>query len=369
MNDTIQLLAEQIRSAQARGASVRIRGGGSKDFYGGALHGERLEMADYRGIIEYEPSELVLTARAGTPLAEIESTLHAHGQMLAFEPPHFSAAPGPASSATTPGAAAQATFGGCIAAGLSGPRRATAGSVRDFVLGVRLLDGSGREMRFGGKVMKNVAGFDVSRLLAGSLGTLGVLLDISLKVLPLPAAEATLRFEHHAATAIRLLNEWGGKPLPLSASAWHDGLLTLRLSGARAAVDAAVRQLGGERLGETSAAAYWHGLREHRTGFFTSDTPLWRLSVKSTTPPLELAGAQLIEWGGSLRWVATSAAASTLRAAARQAGGHATLFRGGDKTAGVFQPLPPALLTLHRNLKRALDPAGVFNRGRLYPEF
>ena len=368
MNDTIQSLAAQIQSAQARGATLRIRGGGSKDFYGGALAGELLELGQYRGIIEYEPSELVLTARAGTPLVEIENTLREQGQMLAFEPPHFSVTPAPA-AAPAGTASAMATFGGCIAAGLSGPRRASAGSVRDFVLGVRVLNGEGRELRFGGKVMKNVAGFDVSRLFAGSLGTLGALLDVSIKVLPLPAAEATLRFEHSAATAIRLLNEWAGKPLPLSASAWHDGVLSLRLSGAHAAVNAAIQQLGGERVDTTTAAGYWRELREHRTGFFASDTPLWRLSVKSSTPPLALAGHQLIEWGGSLRWLTASANAATVREAAQRAGGHATLFRGGDKAPGVFQPLSPALMTLHRNLKRAIDPAGIFNPGRLYPEF
>ncbi len=368
MNDTIQSLAEQIQSAQARGATLRIRGGGSKDFYGGALTGELLELGHYRGIIEYEPSELVLTARTGTPLAEIETTLREHGQMLAFEPPHFSATPA-AAAAPVVTASAMATFGGCIAAGLSGPRRASAGSVRDFVLGVRVLNGEGRELRFGGKVMKNVAGFDVSRLFAGSLGTLGALLEVSIKVLPLPTAEATLRFEHSAATAIGLLNEWSGQPLPLSASAWHDGVLSLRLSGARAAVSAATQQLGGERVDATTAAGYWCELREHRTGFFSSDAPLWRLSLRSTTPPIALAGNQLIEWGGSLRWLTTTADAATVREAAQRAGGHATLFRGGDKAAGVFHPLTPALLKLHGNLKRALDPAGIFNPGRLYREF
>jgi len=333
---------------------LRIRGGGSKDFYGGALHGELLEVGGYRGIVDYEPSELVLTARAGTPLSEIESTLKAHGQMLAFEPPHFGNT---------------ATFGGCIAAGLSGPRRATAGSARDFVLGVRVLDGKGDDLRFGGQVMKNVAGFDVSRLLTGSLGTLGVLLEISIKVLPIPFAETTLRFEHSAADAIALLNEWGGKPLPLSASAWQGGLLSVRLSGARAAVDAATMQLGGERLDRTIAEAFWQDIREQRDAFFATATPLWRLSLKSSTPPLNLAGSQLIEWGGSLRWIATDADAATVREAARFGGGHATLFRGGDKACGVFQPLPAALLALHSKLKRSFDPAGIFNRGRLYPDF
>lgn len=351
--DPASLIA-RIQSAHAHGTPLRIRGGGSKDFYGGAPQGDLLDVSGYRGIVDYEPSELVLTARAGTPLTEIESALQERGQMLAFEPPHFADA---------------ATFGGCIAAGLSGPRRASAGSARDFVLGVRLLDGQGNDLRFGGQVMKNVAGFDVSRLLTGSLGTLGVLLEISLKVLPVPVAEATLRFERTAADAIALLNEWGGKPLPLSASAWLGGQFNVRLSGARAAVDAAIAQLGGERLDENAAANFWQGIREHRDAFFTSAAPLWRLSLKSSTPPLNLPGCQLIEWGGSLRWIVTDADPATVREAARYGGGHATLFRGGDKSAGVFHPLPAAMLKLHQNLKRRFDPAGIFNRGRLYPDF
>ena len=351
MDADLTSLVTRIQSAHANGTPLRIRGGGSKDFYGGPLQGELLEVGGYRGIVDYEPSELVLTARTGTPLAEIETVLRERGQMLAFEPPHFGNT---------------ATFGGCIAAGLSGPRRATAGSVRDFVLGVRLLDGKGDDLRFGGQVMKNVAGFDVSRLLTGSLGTLGVLLEISVKVLPVPVAEATLRFEHSAADAIALLNEWGGKPLPLSASTWQGGLLSVRLSGARAAVDAAVTQLGGERLDNNAAADFWNSIREHRDAFFAAEAPLWRLSLKSSTPPLNLAGSQLIEWGGSLRWILTDADAPTVREAARFGGGHATLFRGGNKRDGVFHPLPAAMLALHRNLKRSFDPAGIFNRGRLY---
>ena len=205
--------------------------------------------------------------------------------------------------------------------------------------------------------------------MAGSLGTLGLLLEVSLKTQPLPVAEATLRFEHSAATAIRLLNEWGGKPTPLSASAWHDGVLSLRLSGARAAVSAAIQQLGGERVDATTAAGYWFELREHRTVFFTSDAPLWRLSVKSSTPPLALAGHELIEWGGSLRWLTTTADAATVREAAQRAGGHATLFRGGDKAVGVFHPLSAPLMAIHQRLKNVFDPGAVFNRGRMYGEF
>ena len=259
-----------------------------------------------------------------------------------------------------------ATLGGCVAAGLSGPRRAYAGAVRDFVLGVRMLDGTGNDLRFGGQVMKNVAGFDVSRLMAGSLGTLGVILEVSLKVLPLPAAEITLRFAKSAPEAIALINEWAGRPLPVTATAWTGGELCVRLSGAAAAVDAAAKKLGGERADPAHAERFWHGIREHSDPFFATRQPLWRLSLKSTTPPLNLPGAQLIEWGGALRWLATDADAGTVRATAAFGGGHATRFRGGDKADGVFQPLAPGLMTVHRNLKRSFDPAGILNPGRLY---
>jgi glycolate oxidase FAD binding subunit len=351
MQEIINQLADTIRTAAASKTPLCIRGGGSKDFYGGPLRGQTLAVNAYRGIIDYEPTELVITARAGTPLAEIEAALRERGQMLAFEPPHFG-----------PGA----TLGGCVATGLSGPRRACAGAVRDFVLGVRMLDGNGNDLRFGGQVMKNVAGFDVSRLMTGSLGTLGVILEVSLKVLPLPVAETTLRFGKTAAEAIASINEWAGQPLPVSATAWNGGDLGVRLSGANAAVEAAVKKLGGEHIDPDQATRFWQGIREHTEAFFKAQQPLWRLSVKSTTPPLNLPGAQMIEWGGALRWLATDAEAQTVREAAKFGGGHATLFRGGDKAAGVFHPLPPGLLTIHRNLKRTFDPAGILNPGRLY---
>ena len=354
MQEIINQLATTVRDAAAHRTPLCIRGGGSKDFYGGPLRGETMSVAAYRGIIDYEPSELVITARAGTQLAEIETALRDRGQMLTFEPPHFGA---------------YSTLGGCVAAGLSGPRRAYAGSVRDAVLGARMLDGKGDDLRFGGQVIKNVAGFDVSRLLAGSLGTLGVILELSLKVVPVPVAETTLRFEHTAADAITAMNEWAGKPLPVSATAWHDGKLHVRLSGAAAAVAAALKTLGGERLDDAAARGCWHGIREHASAFFTSAQSLWRLSLKPTTPPLNLPGTQLLEWNGALRWLATDANAGDVRAAAQFGGGHATLFRGSDKKMGVFHPLPPALMTIERNLKRTFDPAGIFNPGRLYDDF
>jgi len=375
VDQIIQQLAETVRAAASNKTPLCIRGGGSKDFYGGPLRGETLSVSAYRGIVDYEPTELVITARAGTPLAEIEAALRERGQMLAFEPPHFDQTPSPLAPLPRAGegnvvpaspGTRMATLGGCVAAGLSGPRRPYAGAVRDCVLGVRMLDGNGNDLRFGGQVMKNVAGFDVSRLMTGSLGTLGVILEVSLKVLPLPVAETTLRFEKTSAEAIASINEWAGQPLPVSATAWYGGDLRVRLSGANAAVEAAVKKLGGERIDPDQAARFWQGIREHTDPFFKAEQPLWRLSIKSTTPPLNLPGAQLIEWGGALRWLATDADATTVRDAAKFGGGHATLFRGGDKAAGVFHPLPPAMLTIHRNLKRTFDPAGIFNPSRMY---
>ena len=358
MQQLVTRYADAVRAAAAAGTPVRPRGGGSKDFYGNALAGEILDTRGYIGVVDYEPTELVVTARAGTPLAELEATLAASGQMLAFEPPHFGAA----------------TLGGCIAAGLSGPRRAAAGSVRDFMLGVRMLDGQGRDLHFGGQVMKNVAGYDVSRLMAGSLGTLGLILEASLKVLPLPPAHATLRFEMPEDAALRSMNLWAAKPLPVSASCFAGNELTLRLSGSQAAVRAAADRLGGELDCDASHdQAFWHGLREQTLDFFQGDAPLWRLSVPSNTPALKLAGAQLIEWGGALRWLKSGADARGIRDAAAKAGGHATLFRAPEdsvyKTAGAFQQLDAPLLAIHRRLKQEFDPKGIFSPGRMIPDF
>jgi len=354
VDPVVAYLAETLRTASARKSSLRIHGGGTKSFYGNPTAGEALSTSAYSGIIEYEPTELVITARAGTPLTEIEAALKEKGQMLAFEPPHF---------------AAGATLGGCIAAGLSGPRRPYAGAVRDLILGVRVLDGTGADLRFGGQVMKNVAGFDVSRLMAGSMGTLGVILEVSLKTLPLPAAELTLCQQHNEVDAIRLMNEWAGLPLPMSATAWCGGALHIRLSGAASAVKAARNKLGGELLEATQAESFWRGIRNHNDPFFRGEQTLWRLSVKSTAPAITLPGTQMIEWNGALRWLRTAARAEDVRGAAWQAGGHATGFRhtGGRITDGVFHPLSPALAAIHRKLKNTFDPSGILNPGRLYP--
>jgi glycolate oxidase FAD binding subunit len=348
---SLQDLQERIRDAAARGAPLRLRGGGSKDFYGNEPRGEPLDTRGYAGVVSYEPTELVVTARCGTPLAELEAALEEHGQCLPFEPPHYG-----------PGA----TLGGCIAAGLSGPRRASAGALRDFMLGAKLVDGRGRALAFGGQVMKNVAGYDVARLAAGSLGTLALIAEASLKVLPKPAAELTLLLELPEERALESMNRWAGQPLPVSATAWHDGELHVRLSGARAAVRAAAQKIGGVALDR--AQDKWTGIREHRDAFFGGDEPLWRLALPSTCAPLRLPGRLLIEWGGGLRWLKSRAAPRELREAAQQAGGHATLFRAADKACGAFAPLDPVAGRLHRELKRAFDPAGVLNPGRLYAE-
>ena len=328
---------------------LRLRGGGSKDFYGETARGELVDTRVYSGIASYEPSELVLTARCGTPLVDVERALGEKGQCLPFEPPHFGAA----------------TFGGCIAAGLSGPRRMSAGAARDFVLGVKLIDGRGRLVRFGGQVMKNVAGYDVSRVVTGSLGTLGLIAEASVKVLPRPQAELTLELELAQEAAIDAMNRWAAQPLPVSASAWHDGRLRVRLSGAMPAVRTAATAIGGSEAAD--AAQFWPALREQTHAFFAGDAPLWRIALPSSAPALPLDGAQLIEWGGALRWLRAGDAAIVRKAAAR-GGGHATLFRAADKSAGVFARLDPVRMRLHRALKTAFDPAGILNPGRLYPE-
>lgn len=350
----LQLFQDRIAAASASGTSLQIRGAGTKDWYGQTPQGEVLDTRGYTGIIEYEPTELVITARCGTSLAEIDAALAQHNQSLAFEPPRFGGA---------------ATVGGMIATGLSGPGRPSSGSARDFMLGAVLLDAQGQVLHFGGQVMKNVAGYDVSRLLTGSMGTLGLLLQVSLKVLPRPFASSTRVFEVDQENAIRLLNEWGGQPLPVSASSWVNDVLTVRLSGAQAAVDAAEKKLGGSAL--SNGDDFWRDLREQEHAFFADrDAPLWRLSVPSVTPVLPLSGNTLIEWGGAQRWYrGASEDAGQLRALAAKCGGHATLYRGGDKSVGVFQPLAPAVDKIHRRLKASFDPSGIFNPGRMYSAF
>jgi len=346
-------LRERVLAASESETPLDIRGSGSKSFLGRRPAGEPLEVAGHAGIVNYQPKELVITARCGTALEEIEAALAEQGQMLPFEPPRFG-----------PGA----TVGGTIACGLSGPARPYLGSARDLVLGTRVLTGRGEVLRFGGEVMKNVAGYDVSRLMTGAYGTLGVLLDVSLKVLPVPAATRTLTQERPAASAIELMNRWAGRPLPITATCFDGERLYVRLAGAETGVNQAAKDIGGEPLDE--ADAFWRDkIREQGHAFFAGNLPLWRLSVPQSAPPLELPGKQLVEWGGAQRWLRGEADAETVRAAAARVGGHASLFRGGDRDGQIFHPLPPVLMTLHRNLKQAFDPKGLLNPGRLYADF
>jgi glycolate oxidase FAD binding subunit len=362
MDTALASLVDRVRAAAAARTPLRIRGGGSKDFYGEPAAGELLETGALRGISSYEPSELVVTVRAGTPLAQLEQVLAASGQALPFEPPHFG-----------PGA----TVGGMVAAGLSGPARASVGAVRDYVLGLNLVNGRGEHLVFGGQVMKNVAGYDVSRLMVGALGTLGLVTELSLKVLPVAPAEATLRFELSQAEALRQLHAWGGQPLPLNASRWTGeagtGSLWLRLRGAIAAVESACRALGGERVDDAVAGADWAACREQRLPWFQAGAgrDLWRLSVPQTAPVLALPEPPLVEWHGAQRWVwAAPGQGQALRAIAAGAGGHATLFRSARGDAGPrMAPLAAPLAAIQQQLKHQFDPAGVFHRGRLYPQF
>ena len=368
MDQALSQIARRIRAVVADATPLRIRGGGTKDFHGEVLQGDVLDTAALTGITSYEPSELVVTVRAGTPLAELEAALAEKGQCLPFEPPHFGEN------------AAAGTVGGMVAAGLSGPARASVGAVRDYVLGATLVNGRGEVLTFGGQVMKNVAGYDVSRVLAGSLGTLGVIAEVSLKVLPVAPAEATLEFTCNQADALRLLNEWGGRPLPLNASCWFEqagvGTLYLRLRGAVAAVEAACAHLGGERKENALAAVEWRSLRDQQHPWFAADEgamALWRLSVPQTAPVLAIDGnAPLVEWHGGQRWYKAPAEhAARIRDIAHAAGGHATLFRmpasraaGGDVPR--FDALSAPVARIHRALMHEFDPHRIFNRGRLF---
>jgi glycolate oxidase FAD binding subunit len=341
--DREQAILEQVQAALADTRRLRIAGGGSKAFYTDQSGGELLDVSSHRGVVDYDPGELILHCRAGTPLEELRALLAENGQHLPFEPPAHGEA---------------ATIGGTVACGFSGPRRPWAGSLRDYLLGATLVNGHGHRLRFGGQVMKNVAGYDVSRLLAGSLGRLGVILDVSFKVLPLPASERTLEFVCDQGEAIRSIADWSAQPLPLSGAAWTDGTLTVRLSGAESEVAAAERRLAPDKA--TDDVAFWAELREHRLAFFSGDAPLWRLSVPAHVPALPLAGETFLDWGGAQRWYRGPEPAESLFEAAARVGGHARRFRG-DGDGPRAAPLPPALAELHERIHRAFDPAGLFS--------
>lgn len=381
MTTALDQLTDRIREAAAHHTPLRIRGSASKDFYGESMHGEPLDTQGHSGITSYEPSELVVTARAGTPLTELEAALAEKGQCLAFEPPRF-----PGTNGSLGG-----TVGGMVAAGLSGPARASVGSARDYVLGVQLINGRAEQLTFGGQVMKNVAGYDVSRLMVGALGTLGLITEVSLKVLPQAPAEATLVFEVDQANALAQLHAWGAQPLPLNASCWvHDTtaanapeLLFVRLRGAAAAVESACAKmmldLPGCRMDPAQASADWTACRDMTLPFFTTPTVdgpavLWRLSVPQTAPALNLAWPQFVEWHGAQRWVwAPAKAHEQIRLMAASVNGTAMLFRATDtinkRATSTFDALSPAILQIHQRLKAEFDPAGILNRGRLHPDF
>ncbi len=351
-SDQQQLIQQTVQTALKNRTALKIVAGDSKSFYGRQAQGEILDLSGHQGIINYHPSELVITARTGTRLADIQQTLSEQGQMLAFEPPSF---------------AVSATLGGTIACGFSGCRRAFAGSARDFVLGCKMIDGQGEVLSFGGEVMKNVAGYDVSRLMVGAMGTLGVLLEISLKVLPMPQQEITCCFHRSKPDAMNKMLKLASQSLPLSAMSYDGERLTVRLSGSEGAVQAAFKKTGGEHL--LNGKQYWRDLKEQQLDFFQSDKPLWRISVSPAIPELPVAGDCYVDWGGALRWLKTNEPAEKIFACAARANGHATLFRAADRHGHVFQPLTGKLQQLHRNLKRAFDPQGIFNPYRMYRDW
>ncbi len=345
--DIERTLQEKIAEVAASGGQVEIVGSGSKRFYGESLEAMPLDVSAHCGIIDYDPAELVITLRAGCKLAQVETLLAERRQMFGFEPPRFGEG---------------ATIGGMVATGLAGPRRAFAGSIRDFVLGVKLLDGRGQVLQFGGRVIKNVAGFDVSRLMVGALGTLGIILEVSIRVVPQPETEVTLAYEHVSVDEhIRWVNCLGSEPYPISASLWHDGRSLLRLSGSEQGVREASAQLGGEEIEWD-----WSEANEQRLDFFGRSEPLSRVSLPPTTPDLFPGKSQLIEWGGAQRWLFGEADIGAVRDEVAGAGGSVCAFRHHAPDVPRFHPLAPAMLTLQRNIKASFDPVGIFNPGKLY---
>ncbi len=361
--DWLAHAAALIRQANAQSRPLEITGSGSKAFYGHPVQADQsLSTLAYAGIVDYDPTELVVVARSGTLIQDLESVLAGAHQMLAFEPPRFGG---------------KGTVGGMMATGLSGPRRMTAGAAKDFVLGMTVLDSLATPMRYGGTVMKNVAGYDLSRLHTGALGTLGLIVDVSLKVLPMPPAEETICFSVSAEESIQRTNAWLGQPLPISATSWANGRLAVRLSGAFAAVTSAREKLGGERMAADQAANFWASLRDQRDDFFqvtpASPATLWRVALPSVTPHLAGLGEhQWIEWAGACRWVRTDLPAAEIRQMVQAHGGHATLFRPGfdgrQRTDSVFTALSTSIHNIHQRVKHELDPNRIFNPGRLYAD-
>lgn len=352
MQDISKDLTEMVAEAASNQIALDLRGSSSKAFYGRTPIGQPVDLRGHTGIVNYEPTELVLTARCGTPLHNIESLLAENNQMLAFEPPYFGRG---------------ATLGGAVASGLSGPRRPYTGAVRDTVLGTQILNGKAEVLSFGGEVMKNVAGYDLSRLMAGSLGTLGVILQVSIRVVPKPVLERTLTLKIGADGALDLMKQWAGQPVPLSGLCWIDDCLYTRLSGSEASVYAAMRQLDGEQM--SNGDRFWQQLRDHSHSFFAEHESLWRLSVAPNTPMLDLAGHWVLDWGGAQRWLVSEEPPDSIFAAAAAVGGYACRFRCPDRELQIFHPLPKSLEKIQRRVKQAFDPNGIFNQFRMYAEW
>lgn len=350
MNDSSPDIAYEIQRAFQEKTALRIEGGSSKSFYGRSIDGKPLSLSQNKGIIEYEPSELYITAKSGTPLSAIEETIAKHNQSLPCEPPQFSKT---------------ATIGGMVACGLSGPRRASSGSVRDCILGTEIINGKGETLRFGGRVMKNVAGYDASRLMCGALGTLGVLMSVTLRLLPKPAYEETTVLELNESAAVLKMNDWASTPLPISATFYNGNRLYVRLSGSTSAVKASSQKIGGDTL-ETHTK-FWESIKEHQHSFFNADMPLWRVSVPPSTQELTLPGESVMEWNGALRWCKTDANENLIRKQANKVAGHATLFNGANEEE-IFHPLPDTVMKIHKKLKNVFDPAGILNPGKMYAE-
>lgn len=341
-------LIEQINEAIRNKCAVRIRGGDSKSFVGHLRTAQPVDTRKHRGIVSYDPTELVVTARAGTTVTELNTVLEAAGQMLPSEAPTFGGA---------------ATVGGMVASGLSGPRRPWSGSVRDFVLGCRVITGRGKYLRFGGEVMKNVAGYDVSRLFAGSFGGLGLIADISLKVLPKPRATLSLAREMPLENVMPKLLDWKRQGVPIAGACYVHDTLHVRLEGGEGSVKAARERVGGWEENHD----FWRALREFDLPFFADRRPLWRISLPSVAPHIDLPGSSILDWGGAQRWLKSDASSSEIREIAHRHGGYATCFTP-SATGEPFQPLSAPLLAIHQQLKKQLDPHGIFNPGRMYAD-
>ncbi len=349
--DISQLLQAQILDAYENKSALKIQAGNSKQFYGNLITGELLDVSEHQGIVSYEPTELVITVRAGTRLTEIENALAESNQMLAFEPPAFSD---------------KATIGGTIACNLSGPRRAYNGAARDFVLGCNIINGKAEKLSFGGQVMKNVAGYDASRLMCGAMGGLGVIMETSLKVLPKPQTEITLSHQCDINQANKQVHQWLKQSLPVSASCFYNGQLFIRLSGNQSSVLSAKNIIGGDSVKD--AENFWLSVKEQTHPFFSTTKPLWRLSLPSNHTPLDLSGDTLYEWSGALRWISSDEPAEKIRHALNAAGGHATVFKNNTSDTTVFHPLETGMLSVHKKLKQSFDPKNILNPGRMYKE-